>query len=80
MNKKYFIKITETSTEDSNDSYYLHSPDGIISYQDKGEAKRRVKSLTTFFNLKKNKGIEIQPEERTRKPKDAKPFRWIISE
>lgn len=79
MNKKYFIKITETTPEDNN-SYYLHSPEGIIYYQDKGEAKRKVKSLTTFFNLKKNKGIEIIPEERARKPKDAVPFRWVISE
>tara|TARA_R100001082_G_C4298326_1_gene131236 strand:+ start:186 stop:428 length:243 start_codon:yes stop_codon:yes gene_type:complete len=78
MNKKYFIKITETTTDNSNNSYYLHSPDGIISYKDKKEAKKRIQSLSAFFNLKKNKGIEISPEERTRKPRDAKPFRWVM--
>ncbi len=77
MNKKYFIKITETTT-DGNNSYYLHNPKGIVSYKDKSEANKRAKSLSAFFNLKKNKGIEISPEERTRKPRDARPFRWVI--
>ena len=82
MNKKYFIKITETEEAEDNkgdsNSYYLHSPEGIVSYKDKREAKKRIQSLSTFFNLKKNTGIEMIPEERTRKPKDAQAFRWVM--
>ena len=41
MNKKYFIKITEKSTDGDN-SYYLHNPSGIVSYNDKREAKKEI--------------------------------------
>jgi len=82
MNKKIILKITEhRGTEEETESY-LHSTEGIVTFKDMSEAKRKAKSLMSFLNGHKNRkhGSVVIPVE-TKKPRSKLkliPFRWTV--
>ena len=81
MNKKIYLKITEHKGTEEEAESYLHSPEGIITFKDMTEAKKKAKSLMSFLNgnKKRKHGSVVVPVE-AKKSKNNKliPFRWMV--